>query len=232
MNLMILFIILKSLKIEMASQTVENYLKTLFNLANEKGEINLSELSTTLNVSTPTANSMVKNLANQGLVNYERYKPVSLTVKGKKAAALVIRKHRLTEMFLVEKMGFGWELVHEIAEQIEHINSPVLFDRMEELLGHPTVDPHGSPIPDRNGKIIPQSNRKLSDCKRGDVVKLVALTNSSEDFLLFLNSRKISLGVILNIESVEKFDGTITVSYLKTFKEMLSAIVCERLLVE
>ncbi|HZB13466.1 MAG TPA: metal-dependent transcriptional regulator, partial [Chryseolinea sp.] len=113
----------------MASQTAENYLKTLFNLANEKGEINLSEISTTLNVSTPTANSMVKNLANQGLVNYERYKPVSLTVKGKKAAALVIRKHRLTEMFLVEKMGFGWEVVHEIAEQIEHINSPVLFDR-------------------------------------------------------------------------------------------------------
>jgi DtxR family transcriptional regulator, Mn-dependent transcriptional regulator len=216
----------------MASQTVENYLKTLFNLANEKGEINLSELSTTLNVSTPTANSMVKNLANQGLVNYERYKPVSLTVKGKKAAALVIRKHRLTEMFLVEKMGFGWEVVHEIAEQIEHINSPVLFDRMEELLGHPTADPHGSPIPDRNGKIVPQSNRKLSDCKRGDVVKVVALTNSSEDFLLFLNSRNISLGVILNIESVEKFDGTITVSYLKTFKEMLSAVVCEKLLVE
>jgi len=216
----------------MASQTVENYLKTLFNLADEKGEINLSEISTTLNVSTPTANSMVKNLANQGLVNYERYKPVSLTVKGKKAAALVIRKHRLTEMFLVEKMGFGWEVVHEIAEQIEHINSPVLFDRMEELLGHPTADPHGSPIPDRNGKIIPQSNRKLSDCRRGDVVKLVALTNSSEDFLLFLNSKNIALGVTLNIESVEKFDGTITVSYLKTFKEMLSAIVCERLLVE
>ena len=216
----------------MASQTAENYLKTLFNLANEKGEINLSEISTTLNVSTPTANSMVKNLANQGLVNYERYKPVSLTVKGKKAAALVIRKHRLTEMFLVEKMGFGWEVVHEIAEQIEHINSPVLFDRMEELLGHPTVDPHGSPIPDRNGKTIAQSNRKLSHCKPGEVVKLVALTNSSEDFLLFLNSRKISLGVILNIESVEKFDGTITVSYLKTFKEMLSAVVCEKLLVE
>jgi len=216
----------------MASQTVENYLKTLFNLTDEKGEINLSEISTTLNVSTPTANSMVKNLANQGLVNYERYKPVSLTVKGKKAAALVIRKHRLTEMFLVEKMGFGWEVVHEIAEQIEHINSPVLFDRMEELLGHPTADPHGSPIPDRNGKIIPQSNRKLSDCRRGDVVKLVALTNSSEDFLLFLNSKNIALGVTLNIESVEKFDGTITVSYLKTFKEMLSAIVCERLLVE
>src|SRR5688500_17550655 len=216
----------------MASQTVENYLKTLFNLADEKGEINLSEISTTLNVSTPTANSMVKNLANQGLVNYERYKPISLTVKGKKAAALVIRKHRLTEMFLVEKMGFGWEVVHEIAEQIEHINSPVLFDRMEEMLGHPTADPHGSPIPDRNGKIIAQSNRKLSDCKRGDVVKLVALTNSSEDFLLFLNSKNIALGVTLNIESVEKFDGTITVSYLKTFKEMLSALVCEKLLVE
>jgi DtxR family Mn-dependent transcriptional regulator len=115
----------------MASPTEENYLKALFNLANEQGEINATDLSSILQVSTPTVNSMVRNLCKQGLVNYEKYKPISLTAKGKREAALVIRKHRLTEMYLVEKMGFGWEMVHEIAEQIEHIKSPVFFDRMD-----------------------------------------------------------------------------------------------------
>lgn len=216
----------------MASQTEENYLKALFNLANEKGEINLSELSAALQVSTPTANSMVKNLANQGLVNYERYKPVSLSIKGKRAAALIIRKHRLTEMFLVEKMGFGWEMVHEIAEQIEHINSPAFFDRMEELLAHPTVDPHGSPIPDRNGKMIPQSYRKLSQCKVGENVILVALGQSSEDFLKFLNTKKLALGTSIQVESIEKFDGSMTICYAGGQKEVLSTMVCEKLLVD
>ena len=216
----------------MASQTEENYLKALFNLANEQGEINVTDLGNVLQVSTPTVNSMIRNLASQGLVNYEKYKPISLTTKGKKEAALVIRRHRLTEMYLVEKMKFGWEVVHEIAEQIEHIKSQAFFDRMDELLGHPTADPHGSPIPDKQGKIIWKSYQKLSDCKVGDVVKLAALTHSSEDFLLFLNGKKLHLGVLLKIESIEKFDGSMTISYLKNYREVLSGMVCEKLLVE
>jgi DtxR family transcriptional regulator, Mn-dependent transcriptional regulator len=216
----------------MASQTEENYLKALFNLANEQGEINVTDLSNMLQVSVPTVNSMIKNLCNQGLVNYEKYKPISLTAKGKREAALVIRKHRLTEMYLVEKMGFGWEMVHEIAEQVEHIKSPAFFDRMDELLSYPTVDPHGSPIPDKHGKIYWKSYRKLSDCKPGQTVKLAALTNSSEEFLVFLNSKNLNLGVLLKIESIERFDGSMTVSYLKKYNEILSAMVCEKLLVE
>jgi DtxR family Mn-dependent transcriptional regulator len=216
----------------MASQTEENYLKALFNLADEQGEISATDLGTILQVSTPTVTSMVRNLCKQGLVNYEKYKPISLTAKGKREAALVIRKHRLTEMFLVEKMGFGWEVVHEIAEQIEHIQSPAFFDRMDELLGNPTVDPHGSPIPDKNGKIVWKSYQKLSDCKPGDTVKLSALTHSSEDFLIFLNSKKLHLGVVIKIESIERYDGSMTISYLKKHREVLSQVVCEKLLVE
>lgn len=216
----------------MASQTEENYLKALFNLANDQGELGVSDLASLLQVSTPTVNSMIRNLSRQGLVNYEKYKPISLTTKGKKEAALVIRKHRLTEMYLVGKMGFGWEVVHEIAEQIEHIKSPAFFDRMDELLGHPTVDPHGSPIPDKQGKITWKSYKKLSDCKVGDIVKLSALTNSSEEFLLFLNSKKLNLGVQVKIDSTEKFDGSMTISYLKKYREVLSGLVCEKLLVE
>jgi DtxR family transcriptional regulator, Mn-dependent transcriptional regulator len=155
-----------------------------------------------------------------------------LTTKGKKEAALVIRRHRLTEMYLVEKMGFGWETVHEIAEQVEHIKSPIFFDRMDKLLGHPTIDPHGSPIPDKNGKINAKPYQKLSDCKPGDAVKLMALAHSSEEFLKYLNSKKLSLGLFIKIESVETFDGSVEISYNKNQREVLSAVVCEKLLVD
>jgi len=216
----------------MASYTEENYLKALFNLADEKGEISVSELSNILQVSTPTANSMVKNLHEQGLVHYEKYKPLSLTPKGKKEAALIIRKHRLTEMYLVEKMGFGWEKVHEIAEQIEHIKSTAFFDRMDELLEHPTIDPHGSPIPDKQGRIIWKSYQKLANCKPGETVKLAAITNSSEEFLKFLNNKNLSLGLSIKVESVEPFDGSMHISYSKNQRQTLSALVCEKLLIK
>lgn len=216
----------------MASQTEENYLKSLFLLANEKGEISLSDLSKSLEISIPTANSMVNKLHEKGLLNYEKYKPLVLTSKGKKEAALIIRKHRLTEMFLVDIMGFGWEQVHDIAEQIEHINSTVFFERMDELLSFPTIDPHGSPIPDKNGKISWKSYEKLSDCKAGQTVKLAALTHSSSDFLKFLNSKGLSLGLKLKIHSIESFDKSMVVSYGSHRPEQFSQIVCDRLLVE
>lgn len=216
----------------MASQTEENYLKSLFLLANEKGEISLSDLSKSLEISIPTANSMVNKLHEKGLLNYEKYKPLVLTSKGKKEAALIIRKHRLTEMFLVDIMGFGWEQVHDIAEQIEHINSTVFFERMDELLSFPTIDPHGSPIPDKNGKISWKSYEKLSDCKAGQTVKLAALTHSSSDFLKFLNSKGLSLGLKLKVHSIESFDKSMVVSYDKHKQEQFSQIICDRLLVE
>jgi DtxR family Mn-dependent transcriptional regulator len=216
----------------MASQTEENYLKSLFLLANSKGEINLTDLSKMLEISIPTANSMVNKLHEKGLLNYEKYKPLVLTAKGKKEAALIIRKHRLTEMYLVEIMGFGWEQVHEIAEQIEHINSNAFFDRMDELLSFPTIDPHGSPIPDKNGKISWKSYDKLSECKAGQTVKLAALTHSSSDFLKFLNSKGLSLGLKLKIHSIEAFDKSMIVSYHNHKQEQFSQMVSERLLVE
>ena len=144
----------------MASQTEENYLKSLLLLINRKEVVNATKLSRLLKVSMPTVNSMVKRLKKQGLMNYEKYKPLSLTTKGKQEALLVIRKHRLSEMYLKEKMGFGWEEVHEIAEQLEHIDSIVFFERMDELMGFPKIDPHGSPIPDKMARL---HNRPISN---------------------------------------------------------------------
>jgi DtxR family Mn-dependent transcriptional regulator len=216
----------------MYSQAEENYLKSLFNFALAKGEVNVNELSKQLDIKMPTVNSMIKRLAAKNLVIYERYQPIKLTEKGKKEASLIIRKHRLTEMFLVEKMGFGWEQVHNIAEQVEHVQSIEFFDKIDELLGYPTVDPHGSSIPDKEGKMAWLEYTKLSDCKVGETVRLVAVTHSSADFLIFLNSRELHLGTILKIKAQEAFDKTITVSYDKRKSEMLSQIVCDKLLVE
>jgi DtxR family Mn-dependent transcriptional regulator len=219
----------------MISQTEENYLKALWNITSNKGEASVNELSKQLDIKMPTVNSMMKRLAEKGLVIYESYKPLKLTEKGKKQAALIIRKHRLTEMYLVEKMGFGWEQVHDIAEQIEHIQSPAFFEKMDELLGFPKVDPHGSPIPDKNGKIeVEQYIRyiKLSDCKEGDIVTFMAVIHSSDDLLKFLNSRNLALGSKMKIKSVEPFDDSMIVSYGSHKAEMLSNKVCEKLLVK
>jgi len=216
----------------MASQTEENYLKAMFSLTNEKGEVNMSEVSNLLKVSKPSANNMVKNLEKQGYVNYEKYKPVSLTSKGKKTAALVIRKHRLTEMYLVEKMGFGWEEVHQIAEQIEHINSVTFFERMDELLGYPEFDPHGSPIPDKSGNISHRKQQALSTLQEGESGKLIALARSSSEFLEFLNSRELQLGTRIKVLSIESYDGSLTVQYNELISATFSKKVAERLLVE
>ena len=216
------------------SFTEENYLKALYNLTNETGDagVNVTELSKRLGIKMPTVTSMMKKLAKKKLIHYESYKPVQLTEKGKKEAGLIIRKHRLTEMFLVDKMNFGWENVHDIAEQIEHIQSPAFFEKMDELLGFPKIDPHGSPIPDKTGKMVWKAYDKLSDCKAGDAVYLSAILNTSSEFLKFLNNREIHLGLKIKIKSVEAFDKSMVVSYGNKQNETFSHVVCERLLVE
>lgn len=215
----------------MISQTEENYLKVLYSLTNSKGEASVNEISKQLDIKMPTVNSMMKRLAEKEFVIYESYKPIKLTALGKKYAALIIRKHRLTEMYLVEKMGFGWENVHHIAEQIEHIQAPDFFEKMDELLGYPKVDPHGSPIPDVNGNITTDNYIKLNNCNNGDTVIFMAVQNSSEDLLKFLTSRELYLGLEIHIKQIEIFDGSMTVSYSNKEDEMLSSKVCEKLLV-
>ena len=139
----------------------------------------ISDLSDHLAVSKPSVNSMAKALQQDGFLKYEKYKPLKLTAKGKKAAALVVRKHRLTEMFLVEQMGFGWDEVHDIAEQVEHVKA-LRFLTGWTSCGFPTVDPHGSPIPDAQGNVLEIDCVKLSECAVGEKVSLVGLSQSSK----------------------------------------------------
>jgi len=213
------------------THTEENYLKALYSLTSEREEVNLSELAKSMEVSMPTVNSMVKRLSDRGLLYYEKYKPLRLTNDGQKVAAEIIRKHRLTEMFLVERMGFGWEEVHNVAEQIEHIHSEHFFDRMDEILGFPRFDPHGSPIPDKNGEVITQELVELANCEVGEKVILKALNNSSEELLKYLTSKDLSIGADLTIVSREDFDESLTVRYDGHKSEVFSRKVCKRLMV-
>lgn len=210
----------------------ENYLKSLFHLEKNMGVVSVNELSKNLDIKMPTVTSMMKKLGEKKLVSYQKYKPVKLTEKGRRVAGLIIRKHRLTEMFLVEKMKIGWDEVHDIAEQIEHIKSTVLFEKMDELLGFPSFDPHGSPIPDRKGVMDKYSYLKLSDCKTGEKVKLSALLNTTNEFLKFLDKRSLKLGITITVNAIEAFDATMAVSYAGHKNELLSDLVCGRLLVE
>lgn len=216
----------------MNSLVEENYLKALFHLSgNGNGEVNVKDLSKHLEIKMPTVNSMMKKLAEKELVIYESYKPLRLSDKGILKASLIVRKHRLTEMFLVDKMGFGWEEVHEIAEQIEHIQSSSFFDKMDELLNYPKLDPHGSPIPDKNGNVEQINYKKLAEFKQGDLVEICAVTGSSDEFLKYLNSKNIQLNDNIKVLSVEDFDGTMTVEFLDTKEiETFSNHVTSRLL--
>lgn len=215
----------------MNSFTEENYLKAMFKLSRETGETTVNDLSKELKIKMPTVNNMMKRLSAKGLVNYQSYKPISLTQEGEITALSIVRKHRLTEMFLVEKMGFGWEEVHEIAEQIEHIHSPKFFSKMDEMLGFPSVDPHGSPIPDSKGKIKLKNYEPLSHFHAKEKVKIIAVTRSNDDFLKYLNSKKLTLESVLEIKYVEEFDQSMTV-LLNNKSLVLSPMVTEKLLVE
>ncbi len=215
----------------MNSLVEENYLKAMFSLSEDSGEVNVTNLSEKLGITMPTVTSMMRKFAQKRLVEYKPYKPLRLTEKGKKEARLIIRRHRLTEMFLVDKMGFGWEEVHKIAEQLEHVQAPELFERMDTLLNFPKIDPHGEPIPDKTGLYKQEKLSRLSNRKAGEIVMLKAVENATDDFLKFLNKRDIRLGLEIRIHAVEQYDGSMLVSYGKRSSETLSHTICERLLV-
>lgn len=216
----------------MPSQTKENYLKAIYALQQKTDKVSITQLGREMAVSKPTVNSMIKKLTDKGWVDYKPYKPISLTDTGYLQAAMIVRKHRLTEMFLVQIMGFGWEEVHSIAEEMEHVQSEPFFDRMDELLGYPTSDPHGSPIPDRLGDIDRASYQKLSDVPIGSTVVLRAVGDSSAGLLVLLNAKGIALGTQITLTHVEKFDQSITIDYADKVNINISNEVARRLLVE
>ena len=216
----------------MGSLTEENYIKSISSLSLEAGEVSVSELAKKLQVKLPTVNSMVKKLAAKKLVSYAKYQGVKLTERGKKEALAIIRKHRLTESFLVQIMGLGWEEVHDIAEQLEHVESDRFFNRIDEMLGKPKVDPHGEPIPDVNGKIAARNRLSLSQVNEGDSAKITAVANDEKTFLDHLNSKGLQIGDSVTVKKKEAFDGSVTITLKGKRDTILSHLVAESIWVE
>ena len=198
----------------MLSQTEENYLKALFHLTAEtagKSEAGTNEIAGTLNVKPATANDMLKKLKEKKLIHYEKYGKVSLTTFGKKQAIEIIRKHRLWETFLYECLEFTWDEVHEVAEQLEHIHSVKLIEKLEKFLAYPEFDPHGDPIPNARGELKMQTRKTLSEVAVGKTCKLIAVKDNSASFLQYAVKVGLGLSSKIKVTARHEFDATIDI---------------------
>ena len=190
----------------------ENYLKTIFHLERKlKSEVSTNALAERMQTRASSVTDMMQKLADKKMLVYKKYKGVQLTEKGKKAAAYVVRKHRLWEVFLVDKLKFHWDEVHDIAEQMEHINSVELIKRLDAFLGHPDFDPHGDPIPDKDGNIKKAEKRLLSELIKNQIGICVGVKESSPEYLQYLDKKKISIGTKINVLGKEFFDGSMMI---------------------
>ncbi len=215
----------------MLSLTEENYLKALYRLSQESKAITVSDIAAQLDIKMPTVNSMIKKLAGKKLLKYEKYKAIELTDKGKRTALAVLRKHRLTELFLSNVMGLKWDEVHDIAEQIEHIQSELFFDRIDEMLGHPQFDPHGEPIPDSNGRLPVHKTFPLSEAVPKKKYKLAGVTNHEASFLQYLDSIGVNIGSHIEVVQLLEFDKSMSVCINEKTKTIFSYTICRNLLV-
>lgn len=193
----------------------ENYIKSIYHLQQETGLVNTSALAAEMHTRPASVTDMLKKLKAKKLLQYERYKGFKLNEAGKKAALDVVRKHRLWEFFLVEKLKFEWDKVHSIAEELEHISSDELIQRLDKFLGSPSFDPHGDPIPDRHGKIPVLNQQSLSDLPVKKTVTVSSVTSQTAQMLDMLKHYKIALGTQITILKKFEFDGSLEIKVLK-----------------
>jgi DtxR family Mn-dependent transcriptional regulator len=196
----------------MFSQSEENYIKAIYHLEmiSNKG-ISTNSIAEKLETKASSVTDMVKKLSEKELVIYKKYQGVKLTDFGKKTAANIVRKHRLWEVFLVEKLNFSWDEVHEVAEQLEHIKSNKLINQLDSLLGFPTHDPHGDPIPDKDGNLNVMDKILLSTLHKNESGVCVGVNDSSSEFLQFLDKKNITLGKSITVLEKEDFDDSLSI---------------------
>ena len=187
----------------------ENYLKTIYHLTtiSDTG-ISTNAIAEKIETKASSVTDMLKKLAEKDLVNYKKYQGVSLTEKGKLTAKMIVRKHRLWESFLVEKLNFSWDEVHDVAEQLEHIKSEKLINKLDEFLNYPTEDPHGDPIPNAEGQIVNIKKQLLSEFEKNKIGICVGVKDTSSDFLKYLDKQEIALGSAIEIIEKELFDSS------------------------
>lgn len=190
----------------------ENYLKAIYHLtASLETEVSTNAIAEMMETKASSVTDMLKKLSEKDLVNYKKYQGVSLTENGKLSAKMIVRKHRLWEVFLVEKLNFSWDEVHDIAEQLEHIKSEQLINRLDDFLGNPTEDPHGDPIPDAKGRIIKIEKYLLSELTENQIGVCVGVKDTSSEFLKYLDKQEIALGSRIEFLSKESFDLSVKI---------------------
>lgn len=213
----------------MFSQAEENYIKCIYTLELEVGdEISTNLIASKIKTRASSVTDMLKKLSLKGLVVYKKYQGVRLTEKGKTTALRVVRKHRLWECFLVQKLGFKWDEVHEIAEQLEHVESDDLIDKLDAFLRFPRLDPHGDPIPDKHGRMIINQTVRVIDMKIGSVGVLTGVKDSSAPFLKYLNKKNLALGDKIKIIDIEPYDQSVHIE-TRTHRLVISNSVAENL---
>lgn len=214
------------------SQAEENYLKAIYALeTNATTGVSTNMIAEKIQAKASSVTDMVQKLSEKELVLYKKYQGVKLSAKGRKIASSIVRKHRLWETFLVEKLHFNWDEVHDIAEQLEHIQSEKLVQHLDSFLGYPTHDPHGDPIPDTKGEIMKVEKVKLSELHEKEEAVLIGVEDSSDSFLKYLNKKKISIGDTLLVTQREPFDGSLQLE-LKNKPMLITATVADNLWVK
>lgn len=210
----------------------ENYLKTIFHLEQEfDKEVSTNAIAEEMKTKASSATDMVQKLSDKGLLEYKKYKGARLSKEGETVAIKVVRKHRLWEVFLVEKLNFQWDEVHHIAEQLEHIQSDELVNRLDKFLDYPDYDPHGDPIPDKNGNIKSAQKKLLSELDKGNKGQLVGVRETSTDFLQFLDKRNIAIGSEIKVLGREFFDGSMVIQ-VKKEQFFISKKIAENLYIQ
>lgn len=216
----------------MQSFTEENYLKIIYHLSlNNENNVQTNAIAEKMQTKAASVTDMLKKLADKHLVDYKKYQGVTLTETGRSAAINIVRKHRLWEVFLVEKLNFKWDEVHDIAEELEHINSAELIERLDEFLDFPKNDPHGDPIPDKHGKFDGMTFIKLNKLKKGDQGLIMGVSEHSSAFLKHLEKMGLTLGKHLKIEDTIDFDGSVEL-ILENKKLNVSREVAKHILIK
>jgi len=218
------------------SSTVENYLKAIHHgqsaLGDRRRLLPMGQVAAALGVTPGTATTMIKALAESGLAEYEPYSGVRLTAAGEKLAGLVLRRHRLVELFLVQVMGMSWAEVHEEAEQLEHVVSERLIERIDEMLGRPTHDPHGDPIPSADGAITPRHLDNLLTCPIGTSLRVTRITDQDPEFLRFVEHNHLKPGQRVEVESRDSAADSVRLRASSDRRVTIGARAASKLLVE
>ena len=216
----------------MFSLAEENYLKAIYHLESKhKGAVSTNAIAEVMDTKPSSVTDMVQKLADKKVLSYVKYKGTSLTDEGRKTAANVIRKHRLWEVFLVDKLKFHWDEVHDIAEQLEHVHSEELIARLDKFLGFPDFDPHGDPIPDKNGNVKPTEKKLLSELNKKQHGVCVGVKESNSDFLQYLDKKNITIGTKISVLGKEFFDGSMVIE-VGTNQFFISKKIAENLYVQ